>query len=157
MHGEPRELLADAASTSTTNRHGEEMLQRGSQPRRRAAGRGAAVSRPRVRNPAALLHGPAHVVVHGNRPFVAEFGDAAVGLPAAEALLDLPRAAFQLMDRVFDEGRPLALWIAVRGARRRLTVIERRDVGTGEVYGIAMHLVPEPGSGPGATAEEGNR
>jgi len=95
-----------------------------------------------IRRPAALLRGPAHLIVYGNEPFLAEFGAGCVGLPAAEAMLDLPRAAFELMDLVYRQGRPLARWITVRGTRRRLTVAERRDPGTGEVYGIAIHLVP---------------
>ena len=99
---------------------------------------------------AALLYGPGHVVVHGNAPFRALFSPGCLGLPAAEALLDLPRAAFDVMDLVYREGRPLARWIALRGARWRLTIAERRDIGTGEVYGIALHLLPpEPGDSRG--------
>ena len=101
---------------------------------------------PATQYPAALLHGTGHFVVYGNPPFRALFGLGCFGLPAAEALLDLPRAAFELMDLVYREGRPLARWITVRDATWRLTVAERRDAGTGEVYGIALHLVPrEPG------------
>jgi hypothetical protein len=96
-----------------------------------------------IQRPAALLHGPAHLIVYGNEPFLAEFGTGSLGLPAAEALLDLPRAAFELMDLVYRQGRPLARWITVRGTGRRLTVAERRDVATGEVYGIAIHLAPK--------------
>ncbi len=157
MHREPSDLLAHGAGRSTMNHEPAGAARRASETERRNGRATRQADAPGVQNPAALLYGPAHVVVHGNPPFVAEFGDAAVGLPAAEALLDLPRAAFQLMDRVFDEGRPLALWITVRGARRRLTVIEKRDVGTGEVYGIAMHLVPALERGAGTTAREGNR
>ncbi len=97
-------------------------------------------------SPAAILHGPAHVIVYGNRPFLAEFGEGSVGLPAVEALLDLPSGAFELMDRVYRLGRPLARWVTVRGSRRRLTIVERRDIGTGEIYGIAMHLVEQDGA-----------
>jgi hypothetical protein len=89
-----------------------------------------------------MLYGPGHLVVYGNPPFRALFGAGCIGLPAAEALLDLPRAAFELMDLVYREGRPLARWITVRGATWRLTIADRRDIGTGEVYGIALHLVP---------------
>ena len=103
-------------------------------------------SGPPIQHPAALLHGPGHVVVHGNAPFRELFGDGPLGLPAAEALLDLPRAAFELMDLVFREGRPRARWISMRGDAWRLTVAERSDLGTGEVYGIAVHLVPRAGS-----------
>ena len=95
-----------------------------------------------IQYPAALLHGAGHFLVYGNPPFRALFGVGCFGLPAAEALLDLPRAAFELMDLVYREGRPLARWITLRDATWRLTVAERRDIGTGEVYGIALHLVP---------------
>jgi hypothetical protein len=95
-----------------------------------------------TQHPAAMLYDPGHLVVYGNPPFRALFGAGCIGLPAAEALVDLPRAAFELMDLVYREGRPLALWIAVRGAPWRLTIADRREVGTGEVYGIALHLVP---------------
>jgi len=108
-------------------------------------GGGRAVTRPAARatqHPAATLYGPGHLVVYGNPPFRALFGAGCIGLPAAEAFLDLPRAAFELMDLVYREGRPLARWITVRGATWRLTIADRRDIGTGEVYGIALHLVP---------------
>ena len=108
-------------------------------------GGGRAVTRPAAhatQHPAAMLYDPGHLVVYGNPPFRALFGAGCIGLPAAEAFLDLPRAAFELMDLVYREGRPLALWIAVRGAPWRLTIADRREVGTGEVYGIALHLVP---------------
>ena len=102
---------------------------------------GGATSPP-IQHPAGLLYGRGHVVVHGNPSFRALFGAGIVGLPAAEALLDLPRTAFALMDLVYLEGRPLARRITLRGAPWRLTVAERRDPGTGDVYGIAIHLVP---------------
>ncbi|MDR3544821.1 MAG: hypothetical protein P4L30_03520 [Candidatus Limnocylindrales bacterium] len=89
-----------------------------------------------------MLYGPGHVVVYGNPPFRELFGECCVGLPAAEALLDLPRAAFEMMDLVYREGRPFARWITLGGAPWRLTVAERRDPATGGVYGIAIHLVP---------------
>ena len=76
-----------------------------------------------------MLYGPGHVVVHGNPPFRELFGAGCLGLPAAEALLDLPRAAFELMDLVYREGRPLARWITLRGAPWRLTVVPRRMSG----------------------------
>ncbi len=103
-------------------------------------------TRPPAQHPAGLLYGAGYVVVHGNAPFRELFGPELLGLPAAEALLDLPRAAFDLMDLVYREGRPLAQWISVRGAPWRLTIAERRDLGTGEVHGVAIHLVPR-GSG----------
>jgi hypothetical protein len=99
-------------------------------------------TRPPVLHPAGLLYGRGHVVVHGNPPFRELFGAGIVGLPAAEALLDLPRAAFALMDLVYREGRPLAGRITLRGSPWRLTIAPRRDIGDGEVYGIAVHLVP---------------
>jgi hypothetical protein len=108
-------------------------------------GGGRAVTRPAARatqHPAAMLYGPGHLVVYGNPPFRALFGAGCIGLPAAEALLDLPRAAFELMDLVYREGWPLARWITVRGATWRFTIADRRDIGSGEVYGIALHLVP---------------
>ena len=96
---------------------------------------------PPTQHPAGLLYGRGHVVVHGNPPFRALFGAGIVGLPAAEALLDLPRTAFALMDLVYREGRPLAGRITLRGSPWRLTIAPRRDIGDGEVYGIAVHLV----------------
>ena len=107
--------------------------------------------RPATQHPAAMLHGPGHRVVYGNPPFRALFGSGCIGLPAAEALLDLPRAAFELMDLVYRAGRPLARSITVRGATWRLTIAERRDIGTGQVYGIAIHLVPREDLSPRPT------
>ena len=108
----------------------------------------ADVARRSVQRPAALLYGPGHTVVHGNAPFRALFGSECLGLPAAEALIDLPRAAFELMDLVYRDGRPLAHAIALRGATWRLTIGERRDIGSGEVYGIAIRLAPSEPDGP---------
>ena len=90
--------------------------------------------------PVALLYGPGHVIVHGNPPFLAEFGEDAVGLPAAEALLSLPGLVFDVIQRVYVRGTPLACWIEVSGERRRLTAAPRRDSGTGDVYGVAIRL-----------------
>lgn len=92
--------------------------------------------------PAAMLYGPGHVIVHGNPAFLAEFGAACLGLPAAEALLRLPARAFELMDLAYREGRSVAGWIRVDGEPRRLVVAVRRDIETAEVYGIAIHVVP---------------
>lgn len=102
-----------------------------------------APGRAGVRRPVALLHGPGHVIVHGNPPFLAEFGRESVGLPAVEALVDLPPAAFELMDLVYRRRRPLATRVSVRGAACRLTVVPKTDIETGEVYGLAMRLAPE--------------
>lgn len=95
-------------------------------------------------NPAAFHYGPAHVIMHGNPPFLELFGATSVGVPAREAMADLPGAAFELMDRVYREGRPLARRIATPLGTRRLVVVPRRDPETGETYGVATHLrVPE--------------
>jgi hypothetical protein len=95
--------------------------------------------------PVALLYGPAQRVVHGNPAFLAEFGSAAIGLPAREALVGLPTLLFEVVDRVLAEGRPLACWLVVKGGRRRLTVAPRRDVEYGEMYGVAIRLArPDP-------------
>ena len=41
--------------------------------------------------PAAFCFGSGHVVMHGNPAFHASFGTSAIGLPAREILVDLPR------------------------------------------------------------------
>ena len=102
----------------------------------------------RTQRPTAMLYGAGHLIVYGNPPFLALFGAGCIGLPAAEALVDLPHAAFQVMDVAFREGRPLACRIQMRGGPWRMTVAERRDIGTGEVYGIAMRLVPQESGEP---------
>ncbi len=103
--------------------------------------------RAKNQRPVALLYGPGHVIVHGNPPFLAEFGRESVGLPAVEALLDLPPAAFNLMDLVYRQRRPLATRLTVRGSPRRLTVVPKTDIETGEVYGLAVRLAPEEAPG----------
>ncbi len=95
---------------------------------------------PRAAQPAALLYGPGHRIVHANAAFVAEFGPIPIGVPAAEALIDLPPIVLRVVERVIAEGRPLACWVEVAGRRRRLTVAPRADVETGEVYGVALGL-----------------
>jgi hypothetical protein len=93
--------------------------------------------------PVALLYGPGHRIVHANPAFVAEFGDGGsipVGVPASEALVDIPRLILEVAERVLASGRPLATWVVVRGTRRRLTVAPRTDPETGEVYGVALRL-----------------
>jgi hypothetical protein len=90
-----------------------------------------------------MLYGAGHVVVYANPPFTELLGAGCLGLPAAEALLDLPSAAFEVMDLAYREGRPVACRISLFGAPWRMTVADRRDVETGEVYGIAIHLVPQ--------------
>jgi hypothetical protein len=86
--------------------------------------------------------------VHGNAAFVAEFGANKVGLPAREALLDVPAAAFKVVDRVLAGGRPLACWLMVAGERRRLTVAPRRDREMGEIYGVAVRLAHAADASP---------
>jgi hypothetical protein len=57
-------------------------------------------------------------------------------------MTDLPRAAFELLDRVYREGRPLATRVTLVQGERRLVVAPRKDPETGEVYGVAVHLRP---------------
>ena len=90
--------------------------------------------------PAAFCFGAGHVVVHGNPAFISVFGEAVVGLPAREILIDLPGAAFELMDAVLDGGKPLATWIPGADEDWRLTVAPRVDPETGETYGVSFHL-----------------
>jgi hypothetical protein len=103
---------------------------------------GEAVSATR-QQPVALLYGRGRLIVHANPAFVVEFGATCLGLPAAEALPTWPRRAFEVVDRAWDERRPLATWVAVAGRRRRLTVAPRTDVESGEVYGVAIRLATE--------------
>ena len=90
--------------------------------------------------PAAVCFGPGHVVMHGNPAFIAVFGEVAVGLPAREILVDLPGAAFELMDAVFCGGRPLATWLHKDDEDWRFTVAPRIDPETHETYGVTFHL-----------------
>jgi hypothetical protein len=90
--------------------------------------------------PAAFCFGPGHVVVYGNPAFISEFGEAVLGLPAREILVDLPSAAFELMDAVLDAGKPLATWIPGEGEDWRLTVAPRVDPESNETYGVSFHL-----------------
>ena len=78
--------------------------------------------------------------MHGNAAFILSFGNAALGLPAREILLDLPGAAFELMDAVFAGGQPLATWLHRTDGDWRLTVAPRRDPETDETYGVTFHL-----------------
>jgi len=80
--------------------------------------------------------------VFGNAPFLDEFGRDCDGVPAAEGMLGVPRTAFRLMDRVYRNGVPGALAVTIRGRERRLVVVPRNDPETGEVYGLAVHIVP---------------
>jgi hypothetical protein len=92
--------------------------------------------------PAAFHVGAGHMIVHGNRAFIEAFGKGCIGQPAREALLDLPPAAFELMDLVFRGGKPLACRIMTPAGARRLVVAARRDPETGETYGVTTHLRP---------------
>ncbi len=92
--------------------------------------------------PAAFHLGPGHVIVHGNPAFIEAFGSACVGQPAREALLDLPPAAFELMDLVYRIGKPLACGIDTPAGERRLVVAPRLDHETGQPYGVTSHLRP---------------
>jgi hypothetical protein len=91
-------------------------------------------------NPAAFHWGPGHVIVYGNPAFLAAYGPTCLGLPAREALLDLPPEAFELMDHVLREGRALARRLQISESERRLVVVPRRDP-EGEAYGLTTHLV----------------
>lgn len=97
---------------------------------------------------AAFHYGPAHLIMHGNPAFVAAYGSSSLGQPAREAMTDLPRAAFELMDRVLREGRPLARRVSTPGGERRFVVVPRQDPETREVYGVVTHL-RVPGDRPG--------
>ena len=110
----------------------------------RAEGRPPAPAPSTSPNPAAFHLGPGHVIVFGNPAFVAAYGGDTLGQPAREAMVDLPSAAFEVMDRVLREGRPLALRMRVSGAERRLLVVPRTEVDTGETYGVATYLRPAP-------------
>lgn len=91
-------------------------------------------------HPAAFHEGAAHVIRWANTPFLALFGDGVVGLPAREAMTGLGRGGFELMDRVLREGRPLARRVATPSGQQRLVVVPRRDIETGETYGVTTHL-----------------
>jgi hypothetical protein len=92
--------------------------------------------------PSAFLYGPAHLIRYGNPAFREAYGAGCLSQPAREAMTDLPRAAFELMDRVLREGRPLALRMTLPNGERRLVVVPRVDPADGEVYGVAVHLRP---------------
>jgi hypothetical protein len=96
--------------------------------------------------PAAFHLGPGHLIVHGNEAFLETFGQGSIGQPAREAMLDLPPAAFELMDLVFRGGKPLACRIETPSGERRLVVAARSDPETGETYGVTTHLRPLTGT-----------
>jgi len=93
-------------------------------------------------SPAAFHYGPGHMIVHANPAFIEAFGRSTLGQPAREALLDLPAKAFELMDLVFDTGKPAACNVTTALGPRRLVVAPRRDPETGEIYGVTSHLRP---------------
>jgi hypothetical protein len=95
--------------------------------------------------PAAFHVGPGHMIVHGNPPFVAMFGERTIGQPAREAMLGLPPKAFELMDLVLATGKPGACQIRTTAGPRRLVVAARTDPETGETYGVTTHLRPTKG------------
>ncbi len=100
---------------------------------------GRASTGPETR-PAGMAVGPGHIVVYGNPAFRAMFGETSIGLPARESMLDLPAAAFDLLDAVLETGRPLARWIRRDDREWRLTAIPRREPGGDEAFGVAFHL-----------------
>lgn len=91
-------------------------------------------------HPAAFHDGAAHIIRWANPLFLELFGAEVVGLPAREAMTGLERAGFELMDRVLREGRPLARRVSTPAGPRRLVVVPRRDIETGETYGVTTHL-----------------
>jgi hypothetical protein len=90
--------------------------------------------------PAGMCLGSGHIVVYGNPAFVATFGPHCVGMPARETMLGLPAEAFDLLDAVLAERRPLARWIAIETEQWRLTAMPRLDFETGQAYGVSFHL-----------------
>ena len=99
---------------------------------------------PSAIRPAGLCVGSGHVVVYGNPAFVAQFGDRCLGMPAREVLVELPAAAFELLDAVFERGQPFARWTTRGGQEWRMTAMPRREPGRDEVYGVAFHLRARP-------------
>lgn len=97
-------------------------------------------------HPAAFHYGPGHIVMYANPAFQAEFGGSCLGQPAREVMIALPHAAFEVMDLVYREGRPLARRIRTTGGARRIVVAPRTDPATGEIYGVVSHLVEVHGT-----------
>ena len=107
-----------------------------------ASGSAAAQHLAAAQHPAAIVHGPGRRIVHANEAFRAELGRGVLGMPAAEAIVDFPPEAFDVLDLAYREGRAVACRVTVRGSARRLIVAPTRDIETGEVYGLRLHLVP---------------
>jgi hypothetical protein len=82
--------------------------------------------------------------MHGNAAFTDLFGQGSIGLPARETLIGLPPEAFELMDRVFESGQPLARRLTTPWGERRFVVAPRRDPETLDIYGVTTHLRPMP-------------
>ncbi len=95
--------------------------------------------------PAAFHVGPGHLIVHGNAAFIDVFGRACVGQPAREALLDLPTAAFELMDLVYRSGKPLACRIDTR--RRRAPPGRRGTSGSRDRRDLRGNDAPQAADG----------
>ena len=94
----------------------------------------------RARGAAAFPFGPGHVVMHGNPPFLAEFGSDVVAQPAREALVGLPDEAFDVMDLVLRTGRGAATDIETSHGPRRLVVVPRRAPDEDAPYGVTTCL-----------------
>jgi len=103
--------------------------------------------------PAGMCAGRGHTIVYGNPAMIARFGRC-VGMPAREALIALPREAFELMDAVYARAKPLARWIRFSGERWRMTSVPRIDAVDGQVYGISFHLQPAERAGEAAETGE---
>jgi hypothetical protein len=86
-----------------------------------------------------MCAGPGHMVVYANPAMKRRFGEGCLGLPAREALLDLPSTAFELLDATLRRGKPLARWVRYEGEDWRMTVAPRIDP-SGEVYGVSFRL-----------------
>jgi hypothetical protein len=118
---------------------------------------GYPVSRPRrpslTQRPAAICAGPGHIVVYANPGFVDSFGPVSVGLPAREGILGLGRDAFDLLDAVYRNARPLGRWVERSGVEWRMTATPRRDPDTDQISGVAFNLrertdLPLPSTDP---------
>jgi len=91
--------------------------------------------------PAGMCVGRGHVIVYGNPAMISRFGTC-VGMPAREALLGLPREAFDLLDAVYARSKPLARSIRYEGRRWRMTSVPRIDAVDGGIYGVSFHMQP---------------
>src|SRR4051794_41951757 len=78
-----------------------------------------ATGHPSQTRPAGFCVGAGHVVMYGNPAFVARVGERCLGMPAREAMVDLPEAGFEVFDAVYSGGRALARWGTIDGAEGR--------------------------------------